>query len=54
MTINELKNKIIDYIENNKSRNNIEYSYSLITIDLLIEEIYKEYIEIMKQEKEEV
>lgn len=52
MTINELRNTIIKYIEDNKSRNKIEYSYSLSTIDLLIDEIYKEYIEIMKKENE--
>lgn len=53
MNISELKNKIIEYIENNKIKNNIEYSYSLTTIDMLIKEIYEEYIEIMKEAENE-
>lgn len=52
MTVQELRNWIVYYIENNKVKNDIEYSSSLTTIDMLIKEIYEEYIEVMKKEQE--
>lgn len=49
--INDLKKYIINYIENNKIKYNIEYSYTLATLDQLLNEIYKEYILILKSEE---
>jgi len=56
MNIKEIRNIIINYIENNKVKGIMSYSESLIEADTILKElmveIYKEYIEIMKNEEE--
>lgn len=45
-TINEINNILIDYIEENKTKNNIDYDETLETLQELLNEIKKEYKEL--------
>jgi len=43
MNINELNNILVNYIEQNKIKYNIEYQKTIETLEELIKEIKKEY-----------
>ena len=45
-TINKINNILIDYIEENKTKNNIDYDETLETLQELLNEIKKEYEEL--------
>lgn len=45
-TINEINNILIDYIEKNKTKKNIDYDETLETLQELLNEIKKEYEEL--------
>jgi len=53
MNINKLHDILVQYIEDNKTKYDIAYSYSLASIDSLVSEIYKEYLEIINKENKE-
>lgn len=46
ITINEINNILIDYIEENKTKNNIDYDETIETLQELLNEIKKEYEEL--------
>lgn len=49
----EIHDILVKFIEDEKVHNKMAYSYTLVDLEQLLNEIYKEYIEIMKKENEE-
>lgn len=52
MEIKDIKNKLVDYIENNKTKYNIDYADTIESIKELIKEIENDYenLEVMENE----